>query len=386
MNKTRNILMASAALCVVLTVGVAANAADLPKSTQQMLKELKFSPDDKLFANMDQEASSAPAAMVDAANKEGILNISGSINEDEFRKLVAPFKERFPKITVKYFSGDQNSRNIKPLLAYKSGTILVDIIEGLGVNLADYKAAGALTKIDDLPNVKNIPPDIHDPDGFWVAPRLRYWCMTYNTDKVKKEDLPKTWDDLLTDTKLYNGHLGIVNRPNDFMIMLWGAKGPAWSNNFMDKLFDVVKPQFRKEGSDSVTGLVAAGEIDVGMPLASYRTWQYYKKGAPVSWHCPEPVPLSFSAMVVINKSPHTNAAKLYVNWFLSKEAQLAQYYSDGSPPIHKDMQDPHFLLYADEIVGKKMAPRNPNLLEQDMPTVAKIWDAHWQKASGTSR
>ena len=386
MNKTRNILMASAALCVVLTVGVAANAADLPKSTQQMLKELKFSPDDKLFANMDQEASSAPAAMVDAANKEGILNISGSINEDEFRKLVAPFKERFPKITVKYFSGDQNSRNIKPLLAYKSGTILVDIIEGLGVNLADYKAAGALTKIDDLPNVKNIPPDIHDPDGFWVAPRLRYWCMTYNTDKVKKEDLPKTWDDLLTDTKLYNGHLGIVNRPNDFMIMLWGAKGPAWSNNFMDKLFDVVKPQFRKEGSDSVTGLVAAGEIDVGMPLASYRTWQYYKKGAPVSWHCPEPVPLSFSAMVVINKSPHLNAAKLYVNWFLSKEAQLAQYYSDGSPPIHKDMQDPHFLLYADEIVGKKMAPRNPNLLEQDMPTVAKIWDAHWQKASGTSR
>ena len=122
------------------------------------------------------------------------------------------------------------------------------------------------------------------------------------------------------------------------------------------------------------------------MPLASYRTWQYYKKGAPVSWHCPEPVPLSFSAMVVINKSPHLNAAKLYVNWFLSKEAQLAQYYSDGSPPIHKDMQDPHFLLYADEIVGKKMAPRNPNLLEQDMPTVAKIWDAHWQKASGTSR
>ena len=386
MNKTRNILMASVALCAVLTVGIAANAANLPKSTQQMMKELKFSPDDKLFANMDAEASSAPAAMVDAANKEGTLNISGSINEEEFRKLVAPFKERFPKITVKYFSGDQNSRNIKPLVAYKSGTILVDIIEGLGVNLADYKAAGALTKIDDLPNVKNIPPDIHDPDGFWVAPRLRYWCMTYNTDKVKKEDLPKTWDDLLTDTKLYNGHLGIVNRPNDFMIMLWGAKGPAWSNNFMDKLFDVVKPQFRKEGSDSVTGLVAAGEIDVGMPLASYRTWQYYKKGAPVSWHCPEPVPLSFSAMVVINKSPHINAAKLYVNWFLSKEAQLAQYYSDGSPPIHKDMQDPHFLLYADEIVGKKMAPRNPNLLEQDMPTVAKIWDAHWQKASGTSR
>jgi ABC-type Fe3+ transport system substrate-binding protein len=287
---------------------------------------------------------------------------------------------------VKYFSGDQNSRNIKPLVAYRNGTILVDIIEGLGVNLADYKAIGALQKIDDLPNVGNIPPDIHDPEGFWVAPRLRYWCMAYNTNTFKEEDLPKTWDDLLTNTKLYNGHLGIVNRPNDFMIMLWGTMGPEWSKNFMDKLFNVVKPQFRKEGSDSATGLVAAGEMDISLPLASYRTYQFFKKGAPVSWHCPEPVPLSFSAMVVVNKSPHTNAAKLYVNWFLSKEAQLAQYYSDGSPPIHKDMQDPRFLLYADQIIGKKMAPRYPRLLENDMPEVAKIWDAHWQKASGTSR
>jgi iron(III) transport system substrate-binding protein len=382
MNKLANYSIAALLLSAGLFAGVPAQA-EMPKATLQMMKELNISPDDKIVAGLDAEASNTPAAIVAAANKEGTLNISGSINDDEFRKLIAPFKERFPKITVKYFSGDQNSRNIKPLLAYKSGTVLVDIIEGLGVNLADYKTAGALQKISDLPNVNNIPHDIQDPEGYWVAPRLRYWCMTYNTDKMKASDLPKTWDDLLTNPKMRDGHLGLVNRPNDFMIMLWGAKGPEWSNNFMDKLFDVVKPQFRKEGSDSVTGLVAAGEIDVGLPLASYRTWQYYKKGAPVSWHCPEPVPLSFSAMVVMNKSPHTNAAKLYVNWFLSKEAQLAQYYSDGSPPIHKDMQDPHFLLYADEIVGKKMAPRNPSLLEQDMPAVAKIWDAHWQKSSG---
>jgi iron(III) transport system substrate-binding protein len=210
--------------------------------------------------------------------------------------------------------------------------------------------------------------------------------MTYNTNKLTDAELPKTWDDLLAAPNLRNGRLGIVNRPNDFMIMLWGAKGPEWSKTFMDKLFGEVKPQFRKEGSDNAVGLVAAGEMDVSLPLASYRTYQYFKKGAPVAWHCPEPVPLSFSAMVVINNSPHTNAARLYVNWFLSKEAQIAQYYADGSPPIHKDLQDPRFLLYADQIVGKKMAPRYPKLLEEDMPEVAKLWDEHWQKASAISR
>lgn len=380
----------AAVACVVLPAGMllcaAANAADLPKSTQQMLKELKISPDDKVVANLEQEATNTPADILEAANKEGVVTISGSINEEEFRKLSAPFRERYPKITVKYSSGEQVARNIKPLVAYRSGTVLFDIVEGLGVNLTDYKAAGALQKIGDLPNVKNIPDNIHDPDGFWVAPRLRYWCMTYNTNNIKAAELPKTWDDLLTAKHLYGSRLGIINRPNDFMIMLWGAKGPEWSKNFMDKLFNVVKPQFRKEGSDSAVGLVAAGEMDVALPLASYRTYQYFLKGAPVSWHCPEPVPLSFSALVVMNKSPHSNAAKLYVNWFLGKEAQLAQYYADGSPPIHKDMQDPHFLLYSEQIVGRPMAPRLPKLLENDMPEVAKLWDAHWQKASGAGR
>jgi iron(III) transport system substrate-binding protein len=385
MNKVNFSLIAGAIFCVGLTLS-GANAADMPKSTQQMLKELNISPDDKVVAGLNEEATSISPDILAAANKEGEVDISGSINEIEFRKLITPFKERFPKINVKYFSGDQNSRNIKPLLAYKTGSVLVDVIEGLGVNLSDYKAAGALQKIDDLPNIKNIPPDIRDPEGLWIAPRLRYWCLSYNTNTVKKEDLPKTWDDLLTDPKLRNGHLGLVNRPNDFMIMLWGAKGAEWSNNFMDKLFDEVKPQFRQEDSDSAVGLIAAGEFDVGMPLANYRTHQYFLKGAPVAWHCPEPVPLSFSAMVVMNKSPHANAAKVYINWFLSKEAQIAMFYADGSPPIHKDLQDPHFLLYADEIIGKKLAPRYPKLLEKDMADVAKIWDVHWKKASSVGR
>jgi ABC-type Fe3+ transport system substrate-binding protein len=386
MNKNRANLVASAVLFAALTFGGTVTAGELPKATQQILKDLKFSPDDKIFASMDEEASSTPAAIVDAANKEGLLNISGSFNEILFRKVLAPFKERFPKITVKYFSGDQNARNIKPLIAYRNGSVLVDIIEGLGVNLSDYKTAGALQKIGDLPNVKNIPADIHDPDGYWVAPRVRPWCLTYNTNTFTAADMPKTWDDLLTNTKFYNKHLGIVNRPNNFMIMLWGAKGPEWSKNFMEKLFTVVKPQLRQEDSDSAVGFVSAGEMDVSLPLADYKTYEYFKKGAPISWHCPEPVPLSFSAMVIMNKSPHSNAAKLYINWFLSKEGQLASYYADGSTPIHKDLQDTHFLPYPDQIVGKKMAPRYPSLLENDMEGVAKIWDANWKKASSAGR
>jgi ABC-type Fe3+ transport system substrate-binding protein len=252
------------------------------------------------------------------------------------------------------------------------------------VDLSDYQAAGALMKLTDVPNIKNMPADIQDANGYWVAPRLQYWCMTYNTNLVKESELPKTWDEMLTSPALRDGKLGIVNRPNNFMIMLWGAKGADWSNHFMDVLFNQVKPQFREEASDSVVDLVAAGEMNVAFPTAGYRTFAEHEKGAPVAWHCAEPVPLSFSALVLMNHSPHPNAAELYLNWYLSKEGQISQFYADHSPPTHKGLQDPRFIVYADQVVGRPVAVRTPELLENDMSKVAAIWDKHWQEASGS--
>jgi ABC-type Fe3+ transport system substrate-binding protein len=384
MNSTR--LLAGIAIGAALAfVPFALRAADLPKSTQKMLEDLKLV-GDPIVTDLNEEATNMPASVVEAAKKEGVVDYSGSIDPKDFDKMTAPFRERFPFIKIRYSSGDQTNRNIKPLVAYKTGNVQVDIVDGLGVNLSDYTSIGAVQKLTDLPNIKTIPENIRDPNGFWVGPRLQYWCMTYNTNNIKESELPKTWDDLLTDPSMRGGRLGIINRPNNFMIMLWGNKGPAWSENFMDKLFNDVFPQFRKEASDTAVDLVGAGEMDVAFPTAGYRTYASQQKGAPVSWHCPTPVPLSFSALVLMNKSPHSNAAKLYINWYLSKEGQISQYYGDKSPPTHKDLQDPRFVVYSDQIVGKPLAIRYPKLLEEDMSKVAAMWDDKWQKASARRR
>jgi ABC-type Fe3+ transport system substrate-binding protein len=369
----------------LLLAAAGAQAAALPRATETMLRDLHML-GDPLVADLDTEVNAVPPGLAEAAQKEGSLTISGSMRDEDFRKMVLPFRERYPGIALKYVSGDTNMRTVTPLVAYRQGKILDDIVEGLGNNLSEYRAAGALVKIDDLPNYRNIPPEIQDPEGYWVAPRLRYWGMTYNTDRVKPSELPRTWDDLLTEKSLFNGRVGVLNRPNNFMINLWGAKGPDWSKNFIDKLFNEVKPQFRAEGSDAVVELVAAGEVDLSVPTADYRTWDVAQKGAPVAWFSPEPVPLSFSAMAVINNSPHLAAARLYVNWFLSKEGQVAQFYAEQAPPSHKGLQDARFLVYPKEILGKSLAPRFPKLLEQDMATVQKLWDQAWQKSSSKSR
>ena len=372
-------------LGAALTLLLAGEAAALPRATETMLKEVKLL-GDPMVADLEQEVATSPADLIEAAKKEGALTISGSMRDQDFRKMTQPFRERYPGITLKYISGDTNMRSVAPLIAFRQGKIIADIVEGLGNNVSDYRTAGALVQIEDLPNYANIPAEMHDPEGYWIAPRLRYWGITYNTDRVKPSELPKTWDDLLTAKSLFNGRIGLLNRPNNFLINLWGAKGADWTKNFVDRLFTEVKPQFRSEGADVGVELVGAGEFDLSIPTADYRTFEIAHKGAPVAWYSPEPIPLSYSAMAVIAGSPHLNAAKLYVNWFLSKEGQIAQFWSEQAPPSHKGMQDPRFLVYPKQILGKQLAPRYPKLLEEDMPTVQKLWDQAWQKASSKSR
>ena len=110
MTKGFNRGLAGLLMSATLLAGAAATAAELPKATQQMLKALNISPDDKIVANLNEEANSTPPDILAAANKEGEVNISGSINDEEFRELIAPFRERFPNVKVKYFSADQNDR------------------------------------------------------------------------------------------------------------------------------------------------------------------------------------------------------------------------------------------------------------------------------------
>ena len=93
-----------------------------------------------------------------------------------------------------------------------------------------------------------------------MGQKLAYRCMAFNTSKIKAADLPKTWDDLLTNPVWRNGTLGLPDVPDVWLAMLWQAKGPEWSTNFLNHLFKEVKPQLRKEGTSAVVALTAAGE------------------------------------------------------------------------------------------------------------------------------
>lgn len=363
-----------------LLASTVAMADELPKATQEILQALNMQP--AVLAGLDAELK-VPAGWIAGAQKEGKLRISGSWDPPAFNQYVRPFQERYPFIKLEYGRGSFNTRSISLLVAFKQGRVVADVLTGFGGSFLQFKDAGALADISDIPNVANVPQQMKDPGGLWAGHQMTHYCITYNTKLIKADELPRTWDDLLTNAKLRNQHLGVGDRPQLWLIALSGAKGEAWVDDFITKLFSEVKPQLRKEGLNANVSLAGAGEMMAALPTSGYRTRFEAEKGAPVSFHCPEPVPGSTNEMAIMRNAPDNNAAHLFMNWALSKEGQVSQFNTDGGSPTHKAFQnDDRFIAYSETIAGKAVAFRTPELLADNGPRVIEFWNASWAKMS----
>lgn len=354
-----------------------ASSAELPKTTQSMLAKLKL--DESFVQGLDKELA-VPNTWIDGAKKEGTVRITGSWDNDQFQVMAKPFNERYPYIKINYTRGDLTVRAMRPLIALKEHRIIADVITGIGGLVTNYMAIDGFENLSTFPAYDSVAPGFKQKDGLWIGAKLRYWCMSYNTNALKKSDMPKTWDDLLTAPAMRGGKLGLANEAQLWLLPLAGAKGDDWMKSIVGKLFTEVKPQRRKESVNALQGLVIAGEINAAIPAADYRVAQYIRKGAPIAWHCPEPVPSTISELALIKGSPYTNSAHLFGNWLISKEGQLAQFAADGATPIHKDMQFKEFLAFPNEIKGKPIAFLTPERLEDENAAMLAAWNPYWNK------
>jgi iron(III) transport system substrate-binding protein len=363
-----------------LTIGSAA-AAELPAATKAALKKLKL--DASILSGLDEELKT-PADWREKAKAEGKLDIFGAWDPPQFRKIAAPFKARFPEVKISYIRGGLYDRGVKTLLALKQGRFLADIIISAGGNWVSFKEINALEDLRVLPNFKRLDTIARDPNGLWIGQKLAYRCIVYNTNKVKKAELPKTWDDLITDKRWHNGKMGMPNRPSLWLSMLWLKKGPDWTKDFMTKVFTVVKPQLRKEGANAMIALTVAGEFDMAVGAAEYRIQQYQARGAPAGFHCPTPVPMAISAMIVLKDNPHKYSSLIFSNWFISKEGQIAQYAANNAIPVRSDLASrKEFMPFPEEVQGKPLAIRDEGALVTEYPKMMAYYNPLWKKAGG---
>ena len=358
-----------------------AKGAELPKSTQLMLKDLKVNA--TVLKGLD-EALAVPKSILDGAKKEGEVHITGTYDPKQFRSLSRPFKERYPWLDVRYVRASRYDRVIKPIIALKSGKVLFDVIMGIGGQAYQFQKLNALADLTDIPVYKQVPKYMKSASGQVVGMRLLTRCFGYNTEKVKAADLPKSWGDIVTSKRWANQNLAVVNRANYWALHLWVTQGEDWTKKFLTKLFHDLKPQLRKEASNAVQQLLGAGEFDGLLVGTVARTAQLTRKGSPIALHCPEPiVPTQVSALTVL-KGGKVNAGKLFSNWFLTREGQVAQYHAARYLPFYTDLQkaglNPLPNLKIDD--SKRIYFREDSW-PAEAAAVAKFWENLWLGRQG---
>jgi iron(III) transport system substrate-binding protein len=364
-------LVSAALLCVL---GANAMAADLPASTKRQLQAMKL--DASILAGLDAELV-VPESWKEAAKSEPAAQILVTWSPEQFKKITDSFRQRFPMAKIEGVRSSRDARTTQPLVAYKQGKYVADIISNFTQTYDEMMAAGALADLREIPNFKQAAPGMSDPEGSWVAGKTTYWCMSYNQDEVKQSALPKEWDDLLADP-FWRSHLALTNSAAGWLPPLWQAKGDEWGRTFMRRLFLEVKPQQRIEGRDAATQLVASGEIAAVMPAGDYRVRQLADLGAPVGFHCPDLVPLAPAQMAILRGSPGANSAKLFLNWYLSKEGQLAMHVETGDGPVHKDFQRPEFAAYPEIVFSKTRKIQVDTLDRRVIAEIEDLWTKGW--------
>jgi iron(III) transport system substrate-binding protein len=159
---------------------------------------------------------------------------------------------------------------------------------------------------------------LRDSAGHWTAIYAIPYVLGYNTNLVKAQDAPKNYDELLG--AQWKG--GKISIDQDGYEVLQGLIHSWGKEKAVDYLKQLASQQpVARRGNSLRVQLAAAGEhpllITMASPLQLAR-----RDGAPLNWIALEPVPVSFHAIAVAEHGARANAAKLYVDFVLSREGQ----------------------------------------------------------------
>jgi iron(III) transport system substrate-binding protein len=250
------------------------------------------------------------------AEAEGKLMFYATFNAADSKTLLDAFKQVHPKIDAAYYRTSDSALMERILTENRAGQNLWDVVVTTSFYGHFLKKRGLLAAYDS-PERKYFRDGYKDPQAMWTSTYTNYGAFGYNTGSVPKGNVPKSFNDLLKPE--WKGHIGLEGRPYEWFGTTLKAMGDEKGLAFMREL---AKQTQLRTGRTLLAQLVAAGEFK-GALAAYSQTFEALKpSGAPVDWVYLNPVFANIHPTGVAAKAPHPNAARVFVDFLLSKRGQ----------------------------------------------------------------
>ena len=274
------------------------------------------------------EAAGAPS---------GTLRVYTSQPSDQMALVTNAFGKLYPAVKIDLFRSGTTEVMNKLAAEFAAGRPQADVVLiADAVTATELKNDGRLYTYSDAP-VGKAPAALIDSDHTFFGTKLITTGIVYNTHLVKIA--PKSWNDLLAPAAaaktilpdpLYSGAAAIYVGTM--------VQQPAFGWKYFETL--AKNGAIAGQSNGSVIESVARGEKAYGI-IIDYMAFNAKAKGSPVDFVFPvEGVSAISQPVAILKTTQNLEAAKAFVDWQLSPEAQ-AQSVAQGYFPIFPDVAPP---------------------------------------------
>lgn len=266
------------------------------------------------------------AKLLAQAKKEGTVVLYTSLAPTESKPLADAFQKKYGvKVELWRALSDKVLQRVVTESQAKRNS--VDVVETNGPEMEAIAQERVLAEVHS-PYLADLPQEGIPSHRTYYADRLNFFVVGFNTQKVKREEIPPTYEGFL-DPK-WKGRIGLEATDSEWMAAIVETWGEPKGMDFMRKLA-AMKPEMRK-GHILLAQLIASGEVPVGLTMYQANIESLKKKGAPIDFVPVQPVIARPQGIGVAKAAPHPAAALLFLDFVLSPEGQKL-YESMGRVP-----------------------------------------------------
>jgi iron(III) transport system substrate-binding protein len=259
-------------------------------------------------------------ADVTKAEQEGEVVYYSHDGEAGIAALLEGFRKDFPKIKTSYVRAQTGALYAKITAERSANRFGVDVLQLSDISPAiDFQKKGGYELHVSPEHAAYKAAYQSTPAGHFTWAGVTFAGIAYNRSKVKAEQAPKTWKDILSAT--HKDGISAKLSTSGMQHMQWYTLRKLYGADFWQEF-----AKQRPKGFDSRAQLfdrLAKGDDRV-CALAEYAGYTLFKeKGAEIDFVAPpDGLPATPALIGVVNRAPHPEAAKLFVDWALSNRGQ----------------------------------------------------------------
>ena len=257
------------------------------------------------------------AKLVEEAKKEGKVVVYAAYSAADANAFKAAFEKKYPFIQFEYFRAGKDKLLGKYLTEVRGGQYLPDVYQSSIFPVMTLLQKGLLTRYNS-PEREAFAETLKDTEGYWTSVYINAMTIAYNTRLVKREDVPKSYEDLLLPK--WKGKLGLDLNKTEWYVAMLQMMGEEKGRKYMEALS---KQDVQAREGNTLTGqLLVAGEFPVVISQYPTSAEELKKVGAPIDWVPLQPHLVYSIVMAATAKNSHPTAGRLFVDFVLSEEGQ----------------------------------------------------------------